>query len=269
MKKIIIETNSMAQVEQKISSFKKALKNAPDGEFDCQFRKGNYYWYQRTFSPRKKIYISRKQRRKAEQLALKKFNKYRLAYYSMLKIAISAFCQKFDFSISSPEEYLKSNPCIAELVSPFVSNLSKELKEWESEDYPKKQSYSENLKIKTLKGDFVRSKSECMIADNLYMKGIPYRYEWERYFDSGNYYPGCFLAPDFTIRHPKTGELIIWEHFGLMDNPEYAAQAAEKIRRYTDAGFIAGKNLIVTFETGNRALDSATIAEIIERFFSY
>ena len=37
-----------------------------------------------------------------------------------------------------------------------------------------------------------------------------------------------FLYPDFTARHPKTGQVYYWEHFGLMDQPEYNKQSLTK-----------------------------------------
>ena len=60
----------------------------------------------------------------------------------------------------------------------------------------------------------MRSKSEAMIAMSLYVQKIPYRYECELKLGS------ITLFPDFTIRHPETGEIFYWEHFGMMDKPD-------------------------------------------------
>ena len=69
----------------------------------------------------------------------------------------------------------------------------------------------------------MRSKSEAMIAMNLYVQKIPYRYECELKLGS------ITLFPDFTIRHPETGEIFYWEHFGMMDKSEYVKNASDKI----------------------------------------
>ena len=60
---------------------------------------------------------------------------------------------------------------------------------------------------------FVRSKSEAFIASSLSDKGIPFRYECAAKI------AGTVIYPDFTIRHPLSGKLCLWEHFGLIDRP--------------------------------------------------
>jgi len=60
-----------------------------------------------------------------------------------------------------------------------------------------------------------RYKSEVFIDMALFTNNIPFRYECA--LELGH----STLYPDFTIRHPKTGEICYWEHFGLMDDPSY------------------------------------------------
>jgi hypothetical protein len=38
------------------------------------------------------------------------------------------------------------------------------------------------------------------------------------------------IYPDFTIRHPVTGEVYYWEHFGMMDNENYAHNVYSKLQ---------------------------------------
>ena len=40
------------------------------------------------------------------------------------------------------------------------------------------------------------------------------------------------IYPDFTIRHPMTGETFYWEHFGIMDDSQYCNNALSKLQRY-------------------------------------
>lgn len=61
----------------------------------------------------------------------------------------------------------------------------------------------------------MRSKSEAMIVKVLKQNKIPYRYEAKLLFGDIEMYP------DFTIRHPKTGQWFYWEHFGLLDKADY------------------------------------------------
>ena len=89
--------------------------------------------------------------------------------------------------------------------------IEKELAEWQSASYEKNPNHPENLKIQSISGNWVRSKSEALIDMILYVNKIPFRYE------CGLQLGSRLMYPDFTIRHPKTGEFYYWEHFGLMD----------------------------------------------------
>ena len=76
-------------------------------------------------------------------------------------------------------------------------------------------NHPEKLVVPTVTGEMVRSKSEAMILMLLEYSGIPYRYECRLDIDRKAYYP------DFTIRHPYTGEIFYWEHVGMLDDPSY------------------------------------------------
>lgn len=69
--------------------------------------------------------------------------------------------------------------------------------------------------------------------------------------------------PDFTILHPLTGKEIYWEHFGKMDLPEYAKNAADKLHMYARNGIYPGDRLITTYETMEQPLDTAIVQKLI------
>jgi len=76
--------------------------------------------------------------------------------------------------------------------------------------------YAEHLIHRTEKGHLVRSKSELVIANMLYQYGI--EYDYERVCE-GTIEPGR-MRPDFSfVAHD--GELILWEHLGMLDRPDY------------------------------------------------
>lgn len=99
----------------------------------------------------------------------------------------------------------------------------------------------------------MRSKSEAMIAMSLYVQKIPYRYECELKLGS------ITLFPDFTIRHPETGEIFYWEHFGMMDKPEYVKNASDKISLYMKYGIYPNDKLLVSYETQKQPLSTEQI----------
>jgi len=119
----------------------------------------------------------------------------------------------------------------------------------------------EQLIHKGVSGNFLRSKSEAIIDMFLYYNQLPYRYEAALTLDKSTIYP------DFTIRHPKTGAIIYWEHFGLMDDPSYCRKALSKLSLYTSHGIIPSINLITTYETKSNPLSSDMIEKIVKHYF--
>ena len=95
----------------------------------------------------------------------------------------------------------------------------------------------------------------------LYTHRIPFRYECM--LTLGN----STLYPDFTIRHPKTGEYFYWEHFGMMDDPIYSKSAASKLQLYISFGIIPSIHLITTFETTDQPLSSEKLEKIVADYF--
>lgn len=110
-------------------------------------------------------------------------------------------------------------------------------------------------------GHNVRSKSEVIIANALFMNKIPYRYECGLRFEELVFYP------DFTICHPQTLEIKYWEHFGMMNNPAYCENAFNKLKVYGNHGIIPSINLITTYETQKNPINSEQIQQIIFDYF--
>jgi hypothetical protein len=102
--------------------------------------------------------------------------------------------------------------------------------------------------------------------------GVPYRYEFPLLMDKNANYPDfsdydfCRLHPDFYCLNLRTRGEFAWEHFGMMDDLEYAARAAEKIQLYQENGFFPGKNLIITMETSKKPLSSRGLKNLIKEY---
>ena len=75
------------------------------------------------------------------------------------------------------------------------------------------------------------------------------------------------LNPDFTIRHPETGIIFYWEHFGLADDSEYCRSMNSKLALYTAHGIIPTINLITTYETKDVPLSLEMVEKIVEYYF--
>lgn len=114
----------------------------------------------------------------------------------------------------------------------------------------------------TSTGVRVRSKSEIIIADALDRAGIPYRYEFPASIKGWG-----TLYPDFTCLDVRTRKEIIWEHFGLMGDTDYTENTLQKIAHYAASGYILGKNLIATFESGTTPLSAKQVQGYIKAHF--
>lgn len=114
--------------------------------------------------------------------------------------------------------------------------------------------YAEHLIHRTQKGHLVRSKSELVIANMLYEMGIDY--EYERVCE-GTIEPGR-MRPDFSFVTPD-GELIIWEHLGMLERPDYKQGWEWKRDWYKLNGFTDGETLFTSTESAGKGLDSAEL----------
>ena len=109
----------------------------------------------------------------------------------------------------------------------------------------------------TLRGEYVASKSEVLLADYLYLLHIPYQYEQSLRLGRSTYYP------DFTLY--VHGAVIYLEHFGLMEDPSYQINQNAKLAIYRNYGIIEGFNLICTSED-HGAIDMQAIDRIFRQW---
>ena len=97
-------------------------------------------------------------------------------------------------------------------------------KRWQELEYTGKAFADDAPEIITERGERVRSKSEKIIADKLYMLGIPYRYEYPLVLE-GN----ITIYPDFAILRMPQREEVYLEHFGMMDDEDYVENVLMKL----------------------------------------
>lgn len=114
--------------------------------------------------------------------------------------------------------------------------------------------FAEHLIHRTEKGHLVRSKSELVIANMLFQLGIPY--EYERVLD-GTIAAGR-LRPDFSFV-TADGDLLVWEHLGMLSRPDYKRGWDWKLAWYQKNGFTEGKTLFTSTEEDGKGLNSAEL----------
>ena len=206
-------------------------------------------------------YIPKKHREYAQQLAYKRFLLEKQTECKKELYALELYQRHAVGENKKSDRFLSEDPAYQELLCPFYQMVTQEELIWSDTSYPKNPNYPEQLKYKSCKNEYVRSKSEALIAMNLYMKKIAYRYECELNIEKSVFYP------DFTILHTLTEKEIYWEHFGKMDLPEYAKNAADKLHMYARNGIYPGDRLITTYETMEQPLDTAIVQKLITYHF--
>ena len=147
------------------------------------------------------------------------------------------------------------------LIKPVYADNDMFARLWQEDKYNKKKSFQQDAKYTTSRGEEVRSKSEVMIADRLVKFGVPYRYECPVKCEN------TILYPDFTVLNKRTREVFYYEHLGMMDCPEYREQFFYKIRTYSSAGIVFGKNLVATFEDKEHPFDLKVLDSLIKNCF--
>lgn len=173
------------------------------------------------------------------------------------------------FQDSAPDKLVQDidveNPARREIIAPLVQTDEEYADAWRKEKFQGRYFQEGDPEYYTDRGERVRSKSEKIIADKLNALGIPYRYEFpvRMKMQNGRY---VTYHPDFFILNKASRKEIILEHFGLMDNEEYRAQAFEKIRLYESNGWLCGVNFLFTQETAESGLDSRLLEEKLKAF---
>lgn len=245
-------------IVSQITELKKQISSFPDGHLVCT-QNGKYIKMHHIMNGESMI-IPKKNLAFAQILAEKKYLEARLQDLSAEKSAIDAFLKQYQqYTQKVPKLLNKAAYC--NLLSSSVKPASQELAEWADASFETNTSHPEQLRHPCTSGHMVRSKSEVLIDQALFTHQIPFRYE-------------CILKlgevtvfPDFTLRHPHTGNIFIWEHFGKMDYGSYAQNAFQKMQLYNSFGYIPTINLITTFETKDHPLTIKVIENVIQHYF--
>ena len=236
-----------------IGKLRKEIEKYPKGTLVINRSKGKAQWFvqrKNQDGTSERAYIKRSEISFAQKLARKSYDKAVLADKENELCSIDRYlkCRKD----GNFRKYLQ-------IGSPYRELLTND--RWDFESYEKSCSHPENLVVSTLKGDMVRSKSEAMIANELLAMGIPYRYENPIVLD------GRQLHPDFTVKSLKNDRLIIWEHFGKADDPDYVENnILWRLEKYLNNGYIPGYNLIITFEDKKHPLTLEMVRNVIQEY---
>lgn len=252
----------MKELQKLIETCKSELVNAPKGAVQvstghcgCQY----YHSYQKGKKNVRK-YIKKEDEKLAYELA-------QCDYLRRVQSAAEAQVRglqkaKVQYMANEPEAvFEKLNEKRKHLVSSLYESDEEFIEKWLKEIPDSVNPYPIETEIYTNSGEHVRSKSERIIADELFRLGIPYKYEAVLKLEGKT-----IVYPDFTVLNVKTRKTWYLEHLGMLDKEEYMQNTFYKMNRYIQQGIIPGKNLIVTYEKSDSPLSTKTLDILIKTY---
>lgn len=246
------------RLKKQIKILESQIKELPEGKLICAHNENRWKWY--CSDGHKSVYIPKKEQLFAEKLAAKKYLSLLCEDLRQEKNAIDYYLRHH--KNSKAEEFLINESEYKNLLSANFKSQSQELIDWINSPYESCNKYPEKRIYKTASGNMVRSKSEVLIDMALYTNNIAFRYECELSLGELSVYP------DFTIKHPESGKILYWEHFGRMDDEKYARGAILKLKSYIENGIIPNINLITTYETKETPFDYEAAEKIVKEYFT-
>lgn len=185
-----------------------------------------------------------------------RLNKALLANRSRLE----RFIKNYDYDFVD-KIYQKSAFARKQFISPIIEPIDEYIKDWLESHPGGMNPYDDPPDLETERGEFVRTKSEKILADTFYKLGIPYQYEPEFVLKNGY----C-KYPDFILLNVIHRKTYYWEHMGLTDEYDYATKNFKKLLVYERNGLVLGDNLILSLETDDMALDMKMVHKKIQDY---
>lgn len=264
------DTFDLAAAEKRIFELKNVLNivqsklQDPPPKTRIYYSKSNkVIQYYKIDEKHKKIYLN-KNKENLDELTTIYQNEYFAKLSKIINLEISVlekFIAKFPKEKLSDvfDELPESKKAI---VNNFFISDEELLELWKKQTYEPKIIPQDSPKFITLNNLKVRSKSEMMIANELYQQKIPFFYEYPVQISDN-----LTLYPDFYCLIPQQRKIIIWEHFGLTDYSDYRESMVFKINNYAKKGFYLGDNLFFTVESQKEPLSLQMVKKMISVIF--
>jgi len=250
-------------LEHTINEKQKALRDSLPGKLRISQNSGRIQYYHR-LDPKNSngSYIRESNQNIAIALAQKMYDEkvIKAAQNELNKLVSLLSC--YDNN-DMESVYTKLSEQRQRLIHPIVLSDEQYAEQWKAVSYNKKGFTAKSPEYYTVNKERVRSKSELIIANTLHYMDIPYRYEYPiELIGIG------VIHPDYTVLNKRLRKEYYWEHFGMMDDPEYAQKAFSKISCYEKNGYYPGERLIMTYETKNNPLQTQLIEDKILHYLT-
>ena len=257
--------HELYELEKLVNEAEKRIKKSPVGNLNISKRKNGVEYYYKNNDDKQQRKNGRFIRKSEHDLAKRIIQRdYDIAIVKNARErvkVIESFLRRY------PKTNLKNiseklHPCRKELIDNLIVSDKEYIEAWRNKQYTGKGFLNDEQVITTEQGERVRSKSEKIIADKLYMLGVPYRYEHPLNL------PGDVrIYPDFTILKMPEREEVYLEHFGMLDDADYINKTLNKINTYEKNGIYIGVNLFITHETSRFPLNTQNLDSMFRTLF--
>lgn len=256
----------IAELERLKIQIDNRLKKVPEGHLrtvNSKHKYAQYYWIKKEWEdeyPTGK-YIRKEDIDVAKKLAQKEYD---LKMLELLEGEINMLkkYQKHHFEEKLIENYTKLGIVRKSMVAPLVLSDEDYIAKWKEENKSGQNTYAFQANFYTDNGEQVRSKSEMLIANRFIAKDIPYIYEPALSGLLGTKYP------DFLVLNKRTRKSYYFEHFGMIDDKDYAEDMQLKLDWYSYNGYFPGINLLFTMECKKNPLDIRNLDRLIKEFLT-
>ncbi len=225
-------------------------------------KKKNGFQYYMRYKDGTCKYIKKDNRETAQLLAQREYDLIAKKEIEKQKRSIEYLLKNYDMA-KIKKIYPKMCKAKRELITPVIMTDEEFIANWLQQNKGGMNTYPEKGKYVTNNGEYVRSKSEKIIADLFHKNSIPYVYEPQL-----NLSKTKKVYPDFAVLNTKTRKTLYWEHLGIIDDGEYAASNLEKINLYEKAGYQLGHELIISMESGFSPLNIRNLEEKIHYYLN-
>ena len=248
------------RLEQIIQKTRKQLESVPEGSLRVSKSQNCPQFYHCTEEKKYGTYISKSNKELIRKLAQKSYDEKILKLAEKRLVQIKKLAR--DYEDNEIENIYESEHLERQkFIIPVETTWLQRFEMWKNTEFKGKEFQEGVPVIMTERGERVRSKSEKIMADYFFRRGIEYKYECPIYLKGLG-----MVYPDFTFLSKKSGMEIYWEHNGMMDEPVYARKAVQKIHSYENNGIYVGERLILTYETDQMILSTRQIESLVNKY---
>ncbi len=244
---------------EKIERRSKTYKGIENKHIRVSNRKDGYQYYVDN-GDSKFVYLKSKDRTIARKIAQRDYEKDVTRVLRNQLFQISRFLKLYDVT-AIERVYGHLGKARKALVTPIIETDEEYIRNWKNIHMGGQNSFPEEGQFVTDQGEYVRSKSEKILADLFYRNNIPYCYEPRLELVGGR-----VVYPDFAILNLRKRKTLYWEHLGLISDMEYSLKNMQKLYAYEKSGLEVGQDIIISMESSNLPLDIKVVESKVRKY---